>query len=92
MKMLQHNAPIWDKPVKSLSPNTLVDSIDMRTKIVVVTGENDDVAPTALSVNYYKQLKQRGLDAQLVTVNGAGHEIFLTASVRNAVSTLLNSK
>ncbi|HWB27380.1 MAG TPA: prolyl oligopeptidase family serine peptidase [Chitinophagaceae bacterium] len=89
MKVLQNNAKVWDTPVQSLSPNELVNGISKKTNIVIVTGDKDNVAPTTLSINYYNQLKQRGLNARLVTVKGAGHEIFLTNSVLTVIAGLL---
>jgi len=89
MKALQKDTDVWDRPVNSLSPNDLVQGIDSKTKIVVVTGEKDNVAPTVLSNNYYAQLKQRNLNAELIIIKGAGHEIFLTDSVRQAIGALI---
>ena len=89
MKTLQPGADVWNKPVQSLSPNEVVSGIDVKTKIVIITGEKDVVAPTRLSDDYYSQLKQHNLNASLITVKGGGHEIFLTDNVRRAISALL---
>jgi len=88
MKALQKNN-IWDKPVTSLSPDKLVNGIDKKTKMIVITGEKDDVAPTQLSIDYFELLKKNNIDAKLITVRDAGHEIFLTDEVQLAISGLI---
>lgn len=89
MKTLQKDTDVWDRPINSLSPNEIAQGIDKKTKVVIITGEKDEVAPTNLSNNYYAQLKQLNLNTELVTIKGAGHEIFLTDSVRHAIEALL---
>lgn len=91
MKALQKNAKVWDQPVNSLSPHDLTNTISKNTKMIIITGEKDDIAPTSLSIQYYEQLKKRDLDAQLITIKGADHEIFLTDSVRKSISDLLKT-
>jgi len=88
MKALQKNN-IWGKPVTSLSPDKLVNGIDKKTKVTVVSGEKDDVAPTQLSIDYYELLKKNNIDAKLITVKDAGHEIFLTDEVQHAIAELI---
>lgn len=85
MKSLQKNK-IWDQPVTSLSPHEQVRNISRKTKVVVITGEKDDVAPTELSYEYYELLKKNNIEASLITVKNEGHEIFLSDSVRKTIS------
>jgi pimeloyl-ACP methyl ester carboxylesterase len=88
MKAMQNDS-IWDKPVNSLSPHDLINGIDKKTKLIIITGEKDEVAPTELSNQYYNQLKKNNLDAELITIKDADHEIFLTDSVRKAIAKLM---
>ena len=57
--------------------------------MTVVSGEKDDVAPTQLSIDYYELLKKNNIDAKLITVKDAGHEIFLTDEVQHAIAELI---
>jgi len=89
MKKMQNNDKIWDQPVNSLSPIDLVNGIEKGTKMIIITGEKDEVAPTELSIEYYSKLKKNNLDAELITIKNADHEIFLTDSVRKAIGRLI---
>jgi predicted esterase len=89
MSMQQPKVAEWKDPVSSVSPVNVVNQIPKSTEVAVITGEKDDIAPTDLSVSFYHALKNNGIEAELVTVPDAGHEILLTDPVFAAVKMLL---
>lgn len=68
---------------------SVVDKTGSRMDITVVTGEKDEIAPTALSIDYFKALQAHHIQSRLVSVPDAGHEIFLSDSVLTATAALL---
>ena len=80
---------LWSAPVRSLSPADLVGTIAPRTRVVLITGAEDDVAPPALARAYAKRLQARHIAVRVVLLPGQGHEVFLEKDVRTAVSQLL---
>jgi pimeloyl-ACP methyl ester carboxylesterase len=76
--------------VATLSPIDLVDSISPRSIIHMVVGEQDSVAPPALSEAYRARAASRGKQVTLVRLQGAGHDILLTPAVLAALGPLLH--
>jgi len=81
----------WKDPVKSISPNTVAANVAKNTKVVVISGKDDDVCPTQLSVDYYNQLKQYGVNAKLIQIEGEKHDILLHDDVFAAIKEMISS-
>jgi acylaminoacyl-peptidase len=58
---------------KNRSPLDLVDKV--ATPAMILTGEDDHRTPISESEQYYKALKLRKVDAALVRVPGASHNV-----------------
>ncbi len=89
MSKKQPGYTAWRNAVSSISPNTVADKVDKHTKVVIISGSDDDVAPTQLSVDYYNQLKKRGIDCKLIQIPGEKHEILLHDTVFATIKTLI---
>lgn len=76
---------VWREAITSISPRDVTGGIDSRARITIVVGDRDDVVPPDIGVQYYEQLRTRGVDATLIHVPGGGHDIFLEPAVRDAV-------
>lgn len=81
---------LWEVPVQSISPLDLVPDIDPATQIILLVGANDDVTPPALTETYAERLRMTNVAVEVVVLEERGHEMFLDAGVRAAVSRLLN--
>jgi predicted esterase len=69
--------PIWDRPVRSLSPLALVDRVPASTKIWMLFGSDDQIAPSALSLTYTDALRNRNVAVNTTIAPGLGHDILL---------------
>lgn len=69
--------PIWDAPVRSLSPLTLVDRVPASTKIWMLFGSDDQIAPSVLSLTYTDALRNRNVAVNVTIAPGLGHNILL---------------
>lgn len=76
MLTLQKNA-IWQQPVSSLSPLDLARKVPKSTKVWLVVGSNDDVAPPELTQEYAKALREHGNEAQVTVTPALPHDILL---------------
>jgi len=88
MKTLYSNGG-WGATVKSLSPHLQTDKISKQTRVTIIIGEKDDVAPVEISNSYYNQLKQQGIDAKLVEIKDKKHNIFLEETVLESIKEML---
>jgi hypothetical protein len=52
---------IWERPVRSLSPTALVDSVPVSAGIWMLVGGDDQVAPPALSLAHAEALRTHGV-------------------------------
>ena len=62
----------WTKSA-SQSPHRQISRIANGTRLLLVVGTRDDNTSVVLSQDYAAAAQARGLSAQLITVNGAGH-------------------
>jgi predicted esterase len=76
MKTL-YPSPLWDQPVPSVSPMNVVDKISQKTRIWMMVGEKDNVAPPDFTQRYAAALKKHGIDADVTVLPGRDHEILL---------------
>jgi pimeloyl-ACP methyl ester carboxylesterase len=92
MYQLENGKAIWKTPVRSLSPQALVGTVDVTVPITLVVGSADSVAPPRFSYAYWQALHQRRSPAKLVQVANEGHELLLSSAVRQEIGTLLMSR
>ena len=71
----------WRESVKSISPIALVEKLNQQADIVLIHGKNDDVVPFKIIEDYNKKLKEYNIKTKLITIENAGHEIFLFDTV-----------
>lgn len=76
MMELQKNA-IWQRPVSSLSPLDLAQKVPASTRVWLIVGGKDDVAPPELTQEYAKALRDHGNDAQVTVAPELPHDILL---------------
>jgi predicted esterase len=76
LRVLQGN-PIWDRPVRSLSPLALVDRVPASTKIWMLFGSDDQTTPSALALPYTDALRNRNVAVNVTIAPGLGHDILL---------------
>jgi predicted esterase len=69
--------PIWDRPVRSLSPLSLVDRVPASTKIWMLFGSDDQTTPSALTQTYTDALRNRNVAVNVTIAPGLGHDILL---------------
>ncbi|MCB2406467.1 alpha/beta hydrolase family protein [Hymenobacter lucidus] len=89
MYQLEDGKAIWQRPVRSLSPQALVGTVDVTVPITLVVGTADSVAPPRFSYVYWQALQQRRSPAKLVQLPKEGHEIFLSEAVRREIGALV---
>jgi predicted esterase len=68
---------IWERPVRSLSPLALVDSVPASAKIWLLVGSDDQVTPSALTLAYAEALRNRNVAVNVTIASGLGHNILL---------------
>ena len=78
----------WRDSVKSISPINIINKICVKTDITLIHGQQDDIVPFEIAETYYKQLKSNNIKAEIIKVEGAGHEILLS----DPVITIIKSK
>ena len=89
MKSLQDGAPIWDTPVKSLSPIEIMASIRDTAQIFVIHGVNDEVVPIEIANKYVQQLTLNHKSVVFRTIPEKGHEVAFDPTVFEQVRLLL---
>jgi pimeloyl-ACP methyl ester carboxylesterase len=84
--------PVWLLPVGSISPAQVAGDITDSTRVILITGVDDDITPIAIPYQYYKQLKTLHKNARHIALTGKGHEILLEDTVVKTISGLLNQQ
>jgi pimeloyl-ACP methyl ester carboxylesterase len=82
-------AAIWEGAVPSLSPVALAKDVAPRTRVRLVVGSADDVAPPRFSREYVDTLTRHGVDARLSIEPGLGHDILLEPAVMSELRSLI---
>ncbi len=78
-------------PVRSLSPLDLVDRVPPSTRVRLVVGSQDPVAPPFLTREYARALRGHGVDAAVTIAPGLGHEILLEPVVMKQLQNLVQT-
>ena len=68
---------IWERPVRSLSPLTLVDGISASTKVWMLVGGDDQITPPALTLAYAEALRNHRITVNATVAPGLSHNILL---------------
>jgi len=68
---------IWERPVRSLSPLALVESVPASAKIWLLVGSDDQIAPSALTLAHADALRNRHVAVNVTIAPGLGHNILL---------------
>jgi len=68
---------IWERPVRSLSPIAEADGVPLSTRVTLLVGSQDDVAPPALTQAYAEALRKRGVAVRADVVEGEPHDMLL---------------
>jgi pimeloyl-ACP methyl ester carboxylesterase len=68
---------IWERPVRSLSPLALVDSVSTSAKLWLLVGSDDQITPSALTLAYAEALRNRKIAVNVTIAPGLGHNILL---------------
>jgi pimeloyl-ACP methyl ester carboxylesterase len=74
----QRPGSVWDEPIASLMPLSLVDGIARDTRVRLLAGENDDVVLPADIARYAVALRARDIEVRLTVAPGLGHNILMT--------------
>ncbi|MXV16467.1 alpha/beta hydrolase family protein [Hufsiella ginkgonis] len=81
----------WSAPVSSISPIEIAGKVSGKTRLVLISGDQDEVVPIMYSSNYHKRLKAFNKQSALVILNGEGHEAFFNKRVFAEVKGLLGN-
>ena len=84
-------AEIWEGPVASLSPVTLAAEVARTTRVRLVVGSADDVAPPRFSQEYAQALARHGVDVELKIEAGLEHNILLAPVVIKELERLIGA-
>jgi len=68
---------IWERPVRSLSPLSLVKGIPASTRVSMLVGSDDQTTPPSLTNAYAAALRDRGIPVDVAIAPGLGHNILL---------------
>jgi predicted esterase len=68
---------IRERPVRSLSPLALVDSVPASAKIWLLVGSDDQITPSALTLAYAEVPRNRNVAVNVTVASGLGHNILL---------------
>jgi len=74
----QQPGSLWDEPISSLMPLSLVDGIARDTRVRLLVGENDDVVLPADIARYAVALRARDIEVRLTVAPGLGHNILMS--------------
>ena len=74
----QQPGSLWDEPISSLMPLSLVDGIARDTRVRLLVGENDDVVLPADIARYAVALRMRDIEVRLTVAPGLGHNILMS--------------
>jgi pimeloyl-ACP methyl ester carboxylesterase len=78
-------------PVRSLSPLDLAVGVPASTRVRMVVGSQDPVAPPYLTQGYAAALHRHGVDAAVTIAPGLGHEILLEPVVLKQLQDLVQT-
>jgi predicted esterase len=76
-------------PVKSLSPLDLAANVPLATRVRMVVGSEDPVAPPKFTQEYAEALRERGIDVTVTIAPGLGHNILLEPVVLEQLNKLV---
>lgn len=82
---------IWQRPVRSLSPIREVDGVPPSTRITMLVGSQDDVAPPPLTQAYAEALRKHGVTVGADVVEGLPHDILLEPVVIDRLRELVDA-
>jgi pimeloyl-ACP methyl ester carboxylesterase len=68
---------IWERPVRSLSPLALIDSVPASARIWLLVGSDDQITPSALTLTYAEALRNRNVAVNVTIAPGLSHNILL---------------
>lgn len=74
----QQPGSVWDEPISSLMPLSLVDGIARDTRVRLLAGENDDVILPSDIARYAIALRARDIEVRLTVAPGLGHNILMS--------------
>ncbi|HET7607647.1 MAG TPA: alpha/beta fold hydrolase [Gammaproteobacteria bacterium] len=83
--------PVWDEPISSLMPLSLVDGIARDTRVRLLAGENDDVVLPADIARYAVALRARDIEVRLTVAPGLGHNILMSPEAFRELSLLVGA-
>jgi pimeloyl-ACP methyl ester carboxylesterase len=78
-------------PVRSLSPLDLAVRVPTSTRVRMVVGSQDPVAPPDLTQKYTAALRGHGVDAAVTVAPGLGHDILLEPVVLKQLQNLVQT-
>ena len=76
MNTLRPN-PTWNEPVTSVSPIDVVDKISLNTRISLIVGEKDTIAPPELTQEYASALRKHGIEPKVTVLPGRDHGLII---------------
>lgn len=74
----QQPGSVWDEPIRSLMPLSLVGGIARDARVRLLAGANDDVILPEDIRGYAAALQERGIDVQMTVAPGLGHNILIS--------------
>jgi predicted esterase len=89
MKEFTKVPDVWDVPVKSLSPHEGVAKVSKQIKVMVISGDKDEVALPRFSQEYYGLLQKQQVPVEFINIAGEGHEILLNEQVLAAIGRMV---
>jgi acetyl esterase/lipase len=78
-------------PVTSLSPLDFAGKVPPSTRVRMIVGSRDPVAPPDLTLEYAEALRKHGVDAAVTIAPGLGHEILLEPVVMKQLQNLVQT-
>ena len=90
MLKLQNNS-IWRAPVTSLSPMDYAGKVAASTRVRMVVGSEDPIAPPEFTQEYADALRKHGVPVDVVTAPGRKHDILLESIVLGQLKILLQT-
>lgn len=82
---------VWDEPIASLLPLSLVDGIADDTRVRLLAGEKDDVVLPEDNRKYAAALRARGIDARLTLAPELGHNILMSPEAFRELGLLIDT-
>jgi pimeloyl-ACP methyl ester carboxylesterase len=79
-------SPLWLLPVASLSPLKDAARLSPASRILLLVGEKDDVAPARFSNAFALAARRTGAEVQVQVLPGLGHNILLQPAVLDALT------